>query len=49
MLIRNPEVDTMQKLLQKRSETNLNIILSTRVLWNGNGNTVDYICFDWRL
>ena len=34
----------MQKPLQKRSETNLKNILSPRVLWNGNGNTVDCIC-----
>ena len=23
--------------------------LSLRVLWSGNENTVDYICFNWRL
>ena len=38
-----------QKTLRKQSETNLKIILSPRVLWNGNGNTVDCICFNWRL
>ena len=41
------EVDTMQKPLQKQSGTNL--FLSPRVLWNGNENTVDCICFNWRL
>ena len=38
----------MQKL-QEWSEINLKIILSPRVLWYGNGNTVDCICFNWRL
>ena len=37
------------KTLQEWSEINLKIILSPRVLWYGNGNTVDCICFNWRL
>ena len=43
-----PKVNIMRKLLQKLSQTNLKIILSPRVLLNGNGNTVDCICFNWR-
>ena len=37
-----------QTPLEKLSETNLKIVLSTKILWNGNGYTFGCICFNWR-